>query len=260
VRAYQLEDAQLDRIRDRSAAARDLSLQVFKIFSFFSSRISHAELVGLSAILVTGFYLVRADAVTVGATTAAALYFHRLFNPIGALLMEFDQVQTAAAGLARLAGVLELPEVAEPPAGPGPSDSSLELVAVSHSYDGPVVVDEVSLRLTPGERVALVGASGAGKTTLAAIAAGVLAPSAGTVLLGGLDIRSLGESRTRSQVALLSQEIHVFSGPLVDDVRLARADATAAQVEAALKLVGALGWVRALPEGLDTEVARTRSL
>ncbi len=86
VRAYQLEDAQVEQIRDRSAAARDLSLQVFKIFSFFSSRINHAELTGLCAILVAGFFLVRADAVTVGATTAAALYFHRLFNPIGSLL------------------------------------------------------------------------------------------------------------------------------------------------------------------------------
>ncbi|MEU0096356.1 ABC transporter ATP-binding protein [Kribbella sp. NPDC006257] len=254
VRAYQLEDAQLEQIRDRSATARDLSLQVFKIFSFFSSRINHAELTGLCAILVAGFFLVRGGAVTVGATTAAALYFHRLFNPIGSLLMQFDQVQTAAAGLARLVGVLELPSLEEPPPGPGPADASLELVAVSHSYDGPIVVDSVNLRLEPGERVALVGASGAGKTTLAAIAAGVLVPTAGKVLLGGVDIQELGESRTRAQVALLSQEIHVFSGPLVDDVRLARTSATVDEVEAALSKVGALAWVRALPEGLDTAV------
>ncbi|ADB30302.1 ABC transporter related protein [Kribbella flavida DSM 17836] len=254
VRAYRLEDAQLERIRDRSAVARDLSLNVFKLYSFFSSRINHAEFVGLTGILVAGFFLVRGDAVTVGAVTAAALYFHRLFNPIGALLMEFDAVQTAAAGLARLAGVLELPEASEPPAAPTPADASLELAGIGHSYDGPLVVDGVSLKLLPGERVALVGASGAGKTTLAAVAAGVLVPTAGVVRLGGVDIRELGEARTRAQVALLSQEVHVFSGPLVDDVRLARADATDAQVEAALERVGALGWVRALPDGLQTQV------
>lgn len=254
VRAYRLEDIQLDRISDRSATARDLSLNVFRLFSNFSSRINHAEFVGLTSILVAGFFLVRADAVTVGATTAAALYFHRLFNPIGALLMEFDQIQTAAAGLARLAGVLELEPAAEPPAGPAPADASVELVGIGHSYDGPLVVDGVSLRLEPGERVALVGASGAGKTTLAAIAAGVLMPTAGTVLLGGVDIRALGETRTQQQVALLSQEVHVFSGTLLDDVRLAKASATVAEVEDALERVGALAWVRALPDGLDSQV------
>ncbi|MGC4942319.1 ABC transporter ATP-binding protein [Kribbella sp. DT2] len=254
VRAYRLEDTQLERIRDRSAVARDLSLNVFRLFSFFSSRINHAEFVGLTAILTAGFFLVRGDLVTVGAVTAAALYFHRLFNPVGALLMEFDAVQTAAAGLARLAGVVEIPTVPEPPAGPEPADSTLELVDVQHSYDGPLVVDGASLKLVPGERVALVGASGAGKTTLAAVAAGVLVPTGGVVRIGGVDIRELGEARTRSHVALLSQEVHVFSGPLVDDVRLAKADAGVDEVEAALKRVGALAWVRALPDGLDTHV------
>lgn len=254
VRAYQLEETQLERIADRSAAARDLSLNVFKLFSFFSSRINHAEFTGLTAILVAGFFLVRADAVTVGATTAAALYFHRLFNPIGSLLMQFDEVQTAAAGLARLAGVLTLEAAVEPPAGPAPADASVELEGIGHSYGGPLVVDGVSLRLEPGERVALVGASGAGKTTLAAIAAGVLMPTAGTVRLGGVDIKALGESRTQRQVALLSQEVHVFSGALLEDIRLAKASATVEEVEAALERVGALAWVRALPDGLECQV------
>ncbi|MFC9688343.1 ABC transporter ATP-binding protein [Kribbella sp. NPDC056951] len=254
VRAYQLEDVQLEKIRGTSETARDLSIKVFKIFSFFTSRINHAEFVGLTGILVAGFFLVRADAVTIGAVTAAALYFHRLFNPIGAVMMLFDEVQTAAAGMARLAGVLEMDQIPSPPPGPGPADASLELVGIGHAYDGPRVVDEVSLRLEPGERVALVGASGAGKTTLAALAAGVLTPTAGVVKLGGVDVQALGEDRTRSQVALLSQEVHVFSGTLADDVRLARLDATDAAVEGALERVGALAWVRALPDGLDTVV------
>jgi ATP-binding cassette subfamily C protein len=254
VRAYRLEDVQLAKIEHTSAVARDLSLKVFRLFSFFSSRINHAEFVGLTSILVAGFFLVRDDAVSVGAVTAAALYFHRLFNPIGMLLMEFDQIQTASAGLARLAGVLEIPPVEEPPSGRAPADASLELATIGHAYDGPRVLDEVSLRLEPGERVALVGASGAGKTTLAAIAAGVLQPTDGVVKIGGVDLRELGEDRTRAQVALLSQEVHVFYGPLVEDVRLARAEATDAEVEAALERVGALAWVRALPDGLRTIV------
>ncbi|MET9269001.1 ABC transporter ATP-binding protein [Kribbella sp. NPDC003557] len=254
VRAYRLEDRQLAKIDDTSGAARDISITVFRLFSFFSARINHAEFTGLTAILVTGFFLVRDDAVSVGAVTAAALYFHRLFNPVNVVLMEFDQIQTAAAGLARLAGVLEIEPAPEPSGAHDPSDASLELHRITHAYDGPDVLAEVSLRLHPGERVALVGASGAGKTTLAAIAAGVLAPSAGTVQLGGVGLRDLGEDRTRAQVALLSQEVHVFSGTLLEDVQLARPHSTAAEVEAALDRVGALGWVRALPDGLETVV------
>ncbi|MGW7683274.1 ABC transporter ATP-binding protein [Kribbella sp. NPDC054772] len=254
VRAYRLEDRQLAKIGETSGTARDISITVFRLFSFFSARINHAEFVGLTAILVTGFFLVREDAVSVGAVTAAALYFHRLFNPVNVVLMEFDQIQTAAAGLSRLAGVLEIEPAAEPPASPDPVDASLELQQIGHRYDGPEVLTDVALRLEPGERVALVGASGAGKTTLAAIAAGVLAPSDGAVRLGGVDVRELGEERTRQQVALLSQEVHVFSGTLMEDVQLARPSATAGEVEAALDRVGALAWVRALPEGLETVV------
>ncbi|MEV5963179.1 ABC transporter ATP-binding protein [Kribbella sp. NPDC051952] len=254
VRAYRLEDRQLEKISVTSGRARDISIHVFKLFSFFSMRINHAEFLGLTSILVTGFFLVRADSVSVGAVTAAALYFHRLFNPVNVVLMEFDQIQTAGAGLARLAGVLEIEPIAEPAAGPGPADSALELEEISHSYDGPEVLTRVSLRFEPGERVALVGASGAGKTTLAAIAAGVLAPTGGVVRLGGVDVSALGEDRTRAQVALLSQEVHVFSGPLADDVRLARPDASDAEVESALERVGALAWVRALPDGPATVV------
>ncbi|MGZ0148614.1 ABC transporter ATP-binding protein [Kribbella sp. WER1] len=257
VRAYRLEDRQLAKIDETSGTARDIAITVFRLFSFFSSRINHAEFTGLTAILVTGFFLVRAGAVSVGAVTAAALYFHRLFNPVNVVLMEFDQIQAAAAGLSRLAGVLELEPAPQPPDGPGPADASLELQDITHRYDGPEVVTGITLRLEPGERVALVGASGAGKTTLAAIAAGVLAPSAGAVKLGGVDIRDLGEDRTRTQVALLSQEVHVFSGTLLEDVQLARPQASPEDVEAALERVGALSWVRALPEGLQTVVGES---
>jgi ATP-binding cassette subfamily C protein len=124
-----------------------------------------------------------------------------------------------------------------------------------HRYDGgPAVLSDVTLRLAPGERVALVGASGAGKTTLAAIAAGIIDPTDGDVRLGGVPLSELGEIRTRREIALVSQEVHVFAGPLAEDLRLARPEATAEEMTAALDRAGAMGWVRALPDGLDTEV------
>ena len=254
VRAYRLEGAHTDAINDRSRAAMDLSIGVFRLFTRLVGRMNRAEFVGLGAILVTGFLLVRADLVTVGATTAAALYFHRLFNPIGAVIVEFDEIQAAGAGLARLVGVASL-DRPRPPAVVGePADGSLELHDIGHRYDdGPLVLADVSVRIAPGERLAVVGATGAGKSTLAGIAAGLLDPVAGTVRLGGVPVGELD----RRHIAMVSQEVHVFSGPLVADLRLARPDASAEDVRAALELVGAMHWVRALPAELDTVVGES---
>jgi ATP-binding cassette, subfamily C, bacterial len=255
VRAYRLEARHRAVITDRSHAAMTLSIGVFSLFTRLVARMNRSEFVGLAAILATGFVLVRADLVTVGATTAAALYFHRLFNPVGAVIMEFDEVQKAGASLARLVGVADL----EPPRPPAvvrePADGALELHDVAHRYDdGPLVLDGVSVRLRAGERLAVVGASGAGKTTLAGIAAGLLDPAAGTVRLGGVPLTELDRGR---HIAMLSQEVHVFSGPLLDDLRLARPDATEADARAALEVVGAAGWVAALPSGVDTVVGES---
>ncbi|MET7877473.1 ABC transporter ATP-binding protein [Micromonospora profundi] len=263
VRAYRMEDAHVARIADRSATARDLSLDIFGLHTRFGLRINRSEFVGLAAVLLAGFLLVRNGMSTVGAATSAALYFHRLFNPIGLLLLQSDAVLQAGASLARLVGVTSLP-AADGPA-PAPSQPSvtrreaeppaLEVVVAQHRYDdGPVVLRDVRLRLAPGERVALVGASGAGKSTLASIAAGIIAPADGSVRLRGVPLLHLGEHRVRREIALISQEVHVFAGPLRDDLRLADPDATDAEMTAALDLVGATSWLRTLPDGLDTGV------
>ncbi|MDI6102547.1 ABC transporter ATP-binding protein [Actinoplanes sp. NEAU-A12] len=255
VRAYRIEPAHVSRIADRSAAARDLSLEVFRLYTRFSSRMNRAEYLGLAAVLIAGFLLVRHNLATVGAATSAALYFHRLFNPIGVLLMESDTVMQVNAALARMIGVATLPVPAALADVAEPADSGLEVVVTEHHYDGgPTVLADVTLRIAPGERVALVGASGAGKTTLAAIAAGIIAPAAGTVRLGGVPLTDLGEERTRRRIALVSQEVHVFAGPLAEDLRLVRPSATDAEIAEALDRAGATGWLGALPDGLDTEV------
>ncbi|MEW2429409.1 ABC transporter ATP-binding protein [Micromonospora sp. NPDC047644] len=260
VRAYRMEDANVARIAARSGVARDLSLEIFGLFTRFGLRINRSEFVGLAAVLLAGFLLVREDLSTVGAATTAALYFHRLFNPIGLLLFESDSVLQAGASLARLVGVTTLPDTASPdgrrPARPErPEPAALEVTVAQHRYDdGPVVLRDVALRLTPGERVALVGASGAGKSTLAGIIAGIVEPSQGSVRLRGVPLAHLGEHQLRREIALISQEVHVFAGPLAEDLRLADPDATDAELTRALDLVGATGWLRTLPDGLATAV------
>ncbi|MEV4139135.1 ABC transporter ATP-binding protein [Dactylosporangium sp. NPDC049742] len=256
VHAYRLETPHLRGIDAASARARDVSVNVFGLFTRFVGRINRAEFVGLTVIVVTGFLLVRDGSVTVGGTAAAAVLFHRLFNPVSMLLYTFDELQAGGAGLARLVGVVTIPD--ERPAtvaGQSPSDSSLELAGVRFGYPGgPEVLHGVSLRIEAGQRVALVGSTGAGKSTLAAVAAGILQPAAGSAGVGGMPVAHMGPELLRSQVAIITQETHVFAGELVEDLRLARPGATDAEVDAALATVGAADWVRALPEGVRTVV------
>ncbi|WP_410625098.1 ABC transporter ATP-binding protein [Amycolatopsis sp. cmx-8-4] len=255
VRAFSMGDAHIERVRKRSDSAVELALRGIRLVTRFYARLNLAEFVGLSAILAMGFLLVGADAVTVGVATAAALYFHSLFGPITTALALVDDAQAAAASLARLIGVADLPAEAQP-AQPGrPLDASVKTAGAGYSYvDGHPVLREIDLGVAPGERVALVGASGAGKTTLAKLIAGIHRPGSGSVTLGGVPLDELGPEATRRTVALISQEVHVFAGPLAEDLRLARPSASDDDLRTALAKVGALTWAEALPEGLATVV------
>ncbi|MEV4516216.1 ABC transporter ATP-binding protein [Dactylosporangium sp. NPDC049525] len=256
VHAYRMETAHLQGIDVASARARDVSVHVFGFFIRFVGRVNRAEFVGLAAIVATGFWLVKDGSVTVGGTAAAAVLFHRLFNPVSMLLYTFDELQAGGAGLARLVGVVTIPDEPSPAStGQSPSDSTLELTGVRFGYPGGAeVLHGVSLRIAAGQRVALVGSTGAGKSTLAAVAAGILQPAAGSASIGGMPVALMDPALLRSQVAIISQETHVFAGPLIEDLRLARPDATVEAVEAALAAVGATDWVRALPDGVQTVV------
>ena len=251
VRAFRLGDRQIHRLADRSTRTVDLTLRGITLQTRFFSRLNLAEYIGLSAVLIVGFVLVRDQTVTVGVATAAALYFHSLFTPINTALALVDEAQSAAAGLSRLVGVADLAEAPEP-TDPARADDSVILTGVRHAYrPGQDVLHDVDLEIPAGRQVALVGASGAGKTTLAKLIAGIHHPDQGTIRIGGL--RS-DASAVRRAVALVTQEVHVFAGPLIEDLRLARVDATEAEVRAALAEVEALDWVDALPEGIDTVV------
>jgi ATP-binding cassette, subfamily C, bacterial len=260
VRAFRLGDRQIHRLTQRSTRTVDLNLTGVRLYTRFFSRLNVAEYMGLSAVLVVGYVLVRDQSVTVGTATAAALYFTNLFGPINTALILLDEAQSAAASLARLVGVADLPlapepeDTAEEPAA-RPRDASVQVIGVKHAYlPGHDVLRDVDLQIPAGRRVALVGASGAGKTTLAKLIAGIHQPDQGTIALGGVPLSDLGARAVRESVALVTQEVHVFAGPLVEDLRLARAGATEAEIHQALTLVEALDWVQALPDGLATVV------
>ncbi|WP_024819221.1 ABC transporter ATP-binding protein [Arthrobacter sp. 31Y] len=225
----------------------------------FYNRLNLAELIGLSAVLVVGFWLHAEGTVTIGAATAAALYFYRLFDPIGLVLGQFDELQKAAAGLGRMFGLTmsAKPDTApaSAPAGSTPGTSAgIVLDDVTFAYPGQrPALNAVSLSVSPGERVAIVGTSGAGKTTLAKVIMGLEHPHSGTAWVGGLDSATAAPTDLHERIAMVSQEVHVFSGTLAEDLRLAKPGATEEELARVLKAVGA-SWVVALDDGLETSV------
>ncbi|MFC4942829.1 ABC transporter ATP-binding protein [Pseudonocardia sp. GCM10023141] len=220
VRAYRLQESTLRRIARDSVATVTADLKAFAPLGPFGASINGAELLGTASVLTVGFLLVQGGAVTVGAATAAALYFLRLFNPIGLALFLFDQAQYTSSALARLVGVVDLPVSPEPVAPREPADATVRLRGIRHAYDGgDDVLHGIDLDVAAGERLAVVGASGAGKTTLGAIIAGMHEPTSGTVEIGGAALTALREPHRH--VALVTQEVHLFAGTVADNLLLA---------------------------------------
>ncbi|MFF5445677.1 ABC transporter ATP-binding protein [Streptomyces sp. NPDC012888] len=208
----------------------------------------------LGSVLLIGGWCVLQGWLTVGQLTTGALLAQMMVDPIGIILRWYDELQIAQVSLARLVGVREI----EPDAGDAavsPDGRDVRAQEVRFGYrEGVDVLHRVSMAVPPGTRMALVGPSGAGKSTLGRLLAGVYAPRAGEVTLGGARLSEMTAERVREHVALVNQEHHVFVGSLRDNLRLARTGAGDTELWAALSAVDADGWARALENGLDTEV------
>lgn len=252
--AFRLSDAHLARIEERSLAAVRLSLLATRLRTRFMGRLNIAEFIGLSAVLVVAFVLVRRGDISLGAATAAALYFFRLFDPIGAALGTFDELQEGGIALARLVGVTQIPRPLQPSSTRQPADGSITLddVTFRYSESGHAALEQVSLDIPSGTHAAIVGASGAGKSTLARVVAGVHEPSSGRILIGGVELRHV--SSDRREIALVTQEVHVFAGTIRQDLHLVDPTADDNRLRSVLDTAGALAWVENLPDGLDTVV------
>ncbi|HEY8294823.1 MAG TPA: ABC transporter ATP-binding protein [Micrococcaceae bacterium] len=208
----------------------------------------------VAVVLLWGGWLVTQDIVTPGMVAAVALYAVQVIDPVNTLIMWLDELQVGASSLARITGIRNVP-ADRTATGALPQGQDIDVTAARYAYrPGHDVLHGVDLLLRRGERLAVVGPSGAGKSTLGRLIAGIHPPTGGSVTVGGVPLVDLPLDELRRQVALVTQEHHVFVGSLADNVRLGRADAELAEIETALDDVGALGWARALPQGLATEV------
>lgn len=205
-------------------------------------------------VLLIGAALLSTDLATVGQVAAITLYAMQLAGPVEELVNWMDRLQVGVTALARILGVGEVPPDRESGT-EEPADDRLEAERVGFAYrPGVDVLHDVTFAPAVGERIAIVGPSGSGKSTLGRLLTGITAPTRGAVRLGGVDVMRLPLPVLRGRVALVTQEHHVFVGTVADNLRLAAPGARTADLDAALDVVGARGWVRSLPDGLDTIV------
>jgi ATP-binding cassette subfamily B protein len=218
-------------------------------------------------VLVAGANRVAADTLQVGVLLGFLLYLNLFFSPIQQLSSVFDGYQQAKVGLRRISDLLRTPTSVPPAENPVPVPQRLPgevtFDAVDFSYPGTdsLALAEISLKVTPGETVALVGATGAGKSTAVKLVARFYDATGGKVGIDGVDVRDYDLAGLRHRMGVVPQEAHLFSGTVADNVRYGRPDASDAEVESAVRAVGALDGVAALPSGFRQSVGeRGKSL
>ncbi|TQE21599.1 ABC transporter ATP-binding protein [Streptomyces ipomoeae] len=254
VEALRLERRRIAVSRDALEVSRRRRFHTLFLRTVFFPAVEVSYLVPVVTVLLLGGVLHEHGTMSLGAVVAAALYLHQLSGPLDEILMRIEQLQSSGASFARVEGLARAPRSARS-SSPEPADDRIDVTGVRYAYDrGGEVLRGVDLTVRPGERLAVVGPSGAGKTTLSRLLAGIDAPTAGTVTVGGVPITGLDPERLRRQVVLVTQEHHVFLGTVRDNLRIAEPTATDDDLWAALTAVGADIWVRALPEDLDTRL------
>ena len=204
--------------------------------------------------LAWGGWLVSTGHASIGEVTAIALYVVQLADPVDRLVSWLDEIQVGATSFARLVGIARVPPD-RTATDDEPEDERLAAQDVRYAYVADRdVLHGIDLDLEPGERVAVVGPSGAGKSTLGRLLAGIHPPREGRVEVGGVRLVDLPLDSLRREVALVTQEQHVFVGTLAENLRLARPGSSDEQLQQALRAVDALEWTEALPEGMETVV------
>jgi ATP-binding cassette subfamily B protein len=262
VQAFRREERTLDRYKPRSQAQvkawRRASFVNIRLFAFLPL----AQAAALIVVLLAAASMYRHGTITIGTISAFVLYLIQLFDPIGRFTEWLGEFRSGLAALAKIVGLLEVPSAIEerPGAVELPLEGALTLNGVSFGYDDHgAVVRDVTLEFTAGEQVALVGATGAGKSTVGKLLTRQYDPQTGSIELGGVDLRNATLESLRRRIVLLPQEGHLFSGTIADNIRLAHPDATDEDVRTALRDIGALERFEGLPEGLATDV-QTRGM
>ena len=269
VQAYGREGGFIERFEETNEAQYEANIETVRIATKYFPIVEFTGVLGIAVVVGAGAVLVHNGSVQVGTVLAFVLYLSNLFEPIQQLSQLYNTLQSAGAALSKIFGLLDTPNSV--PEKPGavdlPSSGALEVDGITFAYGGgppdtdgvqhplgPTVLADVSITVAAGERVALVGPTGAGKSTLAKLMARFYDPLAGDVRYGGVSLRDSTRTSLRERIVVVPQEGFLFAGTLRDNIRVGAPDASDTQIEAAVDALGLRAHFEALPEGLDTEV------
>jgi ATP-binding cassette subfamily B protein len=259
VQAFRREPRNQEIFDDVNDQYRRANLVAFRLVAWFMPGIRLIGNVTIAVVLVYGAYRAYHGEVTVGVLAAFLLYLRQFFEPMMEISQFYNTFQSASAALEKLAGVLEVePSVPEPavPQRLGQSRGELRFDHVRFGYvEDRSVLPDLDLTVEAGQTLALVGTTGAGKTTLAKLATRFYDPLAGRVLLDGIDLRRLTSTDLRNAVVMVTQENYLFSGTIADNIRFGRPEATMDEIVAATRALGAHDFISAMPDGYETDVA-----
>lgn len=240
---------------------QEANRRALSVVATFTSTVRVVGNISLALVLAIGAIRVAHGSLEIGVLAAFTLYLRRFYDPLDDLAMFANSYTAASAALEKISGVLE-----EPPSVPDPVDpvalvdprGDLRFVDVEFRYspDTPVVLPTFDLHIPAGQTVALVGPTGAGKSTLAKLVARFYDPSSGAVELDGVDLRRVSDEQLRRAVAMVTQENFLFSGSVAENIALGRPGASRAEIEAVAEEIGADVFIHALPEGYDTDVRK----
>jgi ATP-binding cassette, subfamily B, bacterial len=259
VHAFRREARNQEIFEDVNARYRDANIWSNRLASTFGPAINLLGRLTTTSALLFGGYLVVEGQLTLGVLTAFVLYLRQFFEPMQDLSQFYNVFQAAGAALEKLAGVIEeTPTVPEPasPVKMGDVEGALAFDHVTFAYHDKAVLHDVDLRIPAGQIVAVVGETGAGKTTMARLMARFYDPTEGRITLDGVDLRSIGVTDLRRAIAMVTQETFLFSGTVGENLMFGRPDASRDEMIAAARAIGADGFISAMPNGYETDVRR----
>jgi ABC-type multidrug transport system fused ATPase/permease subunit len=259
VQAFRRERRNEEIFQALNQECREANLVAARLIVVYAPGIKLIGNVSVAVVLTYGGYRVLHGQTEIGVLAAFLLYLRRFFEPMQELSQFYNSLQSATAALEKLAGVLDerpaVPEPEQPKAITARGDLRFTGVRFAYRADR-VVLPELDLHIPAGETLALVGATGAGKSTVAKLVARFYDPTEGTVALDGVDLRDIAETDLRRAVVMVTQENFLFSGTVADNIAFGRPDATRAEVEQAAAAISADTFIRSLPDGYDTDVRK----
>jgi ABC-type multidrug transport system fused ATPase/permease subunit len=259
VQAFRRESRNQEIFDDVNEQYRAANLRAFRLVAWFMPGIKLIGNITISVVLLYGAYLAFEGEVTVGVLAAFLLYLRQFFEPMQEISQFYNTFQSASAALEKLSGVLEEQPSVPEPAQPTRLDEvrgDVRFEQVRFEYvEGSAVLPGLDLEVPAGQTVALVGTTGAGKTTIAKLLSRFYDPASGRITLDGVDLRALDEQALRSSVVMVTQENYMFGGTVADNIRFGRPEATMEQVVGAAQAIGAHEFITRLPHGYETDVA-----